>query len=227
VSIAAKRIIVGVVTLGLAAAWLGEALARRKAQRGYEEAIRARRQVELEVGGLRAEHEQLAKALSGEQQRAEDLTAKLAARDQELQEVIARLAQEAYIVQELQGRVGSMQQHLDQLQGELAVSFQDRAETGGSSDRMVQLEKVTVSRPKSGKAGLKGRVVSVHPQWRFVVVDLGWDIVTIGDVISIYRDNQLLAKARIERVQEQVAAATLLPEWTKSEIKVNDLVRAL
>ena len=226
-SIGAKRIIASVVAVGLTAAWLGEALARRRAQRGYEEAVRARRRVELEVGGLRAEREQLAQTLAGEQRRAEELTTKLAARDQEVREVVTRLAQEEYIVQQLQGRVATMQQHLDQLQGELAVNFQDRAETSASPDGMVHLEKVVVSQPKAGKVGLQGRVVSVHPQWRFVVVDLGWDTVTIGDVISIYRDNQLMAKARIERVQEQVSAATLLPEWTKSEIKINDLVRAL
>ena len=227
-SVGAKRIIIGIVASGLAAAWIGEAIARRKVQRGYEETLRARRKLELELGGLRAEREQLAQSLTSEQRRSEELTAKLNARDQELREVVSRLAQEEYIVSELQGRVVAMQHQLDQLQGELAVNFQERTEGGAAAPGgMVHLEKVVVTKPQAGKTALNGRVLSVHPEWRFVVVDIGWDRVTIGDVVSIYRDNQLLGKARIERVQEQVSAATLLPEWNKSEIKINDLVRAL
>ncbi|MBI3324360.1 MAG: hypothetical protein HYZ92_03675 [Candidatus Omnitrophica bacterium] len=222
-----KRIIMSVVGVGLAGAWLGEAVAHRRAQRGYAEAIRARRQIELEMGGLRAEREQFAKSLSNEQRRTEALTAKLSAREQELRDVVARLAQEGYIVQELQGRLLAMQQQVDQFQGELAINFQERAKSNSPSSGMVQLEKVVVTRPASGKSGMEGRVLSVHPEWRFVVVDLGWDSVTIGDVVSIYRENHLLGKARIERVQQQVSAATLLPEWNKAEIQVNDLVRAL
>ena len=75
--------------------------------------------------------------------------------------------------------------------------------------------------------GLEGRVVSVYPDWKFVVIDLGWDVVKVGDVVSIYRKDQLLGKARIERVQEQACAATVLPDWNITAIQVNDAARIL
>jgi hypothetical protein len=69
--------------------------------------------------------------------------------------------------------------------------------------------------------------MSVHPDWKFIIVNLGWDHVNIGDTVSIFRNEALLGKARIERVQQEAAAATLLPEWRQAEVRVDDVVRAL
>ena len=59
------------------------------------------------------------------------------------------------------------------------------------------------------------------------MISLGWDAVRIGDVVSIFRNDQLQAKAKIERVQEGVCAATVLPDWKTEAIQLNDLVRIL
>jgi hypothetical protein len=139
-----------------------------------------------------------------------------------------RLTQEERIIQELQEKLLAMQRQFDLLQGELAMTLQERTTSSPTLEGgMVHLEKVVVTRPASSAPGLQGRIISVNPEWRFVVIDLGWDVVKIGDVISIYRNEQLLGKARVERVQEQVSAATLLPEWTEAEVQINDVVRAL
>jgi hypothetical protein len=60
-----------------------------------------------------------------------------------------------------------------------------------------------------------------------VVISLGWDAVRIGDVVSIFRGNQLQAKAKIERVQEGVCAATVLPDWKTDALELNDVARVL
>jgi hypothetical protein len=85
---------------------------------------------------------------------------------------------------------------------------------------------VVVTQPGAAEDEARGHVLSVNPQWKFVVFDLGWDAVRIGEVVSIYRNEELLGKARVERVQEKVSAATLLPDWAKTEVRVNDIVRA-
>ena len=82
-----------------------------------------------------------------------------------------------------------------------------------------------VSRDTS--AALQGRVISVHPEWDFVVIDLGWDAVKIGDTVSIVRNDELLAKAKVERVQEGVCAAAVMPEWDAKTIQINDRVQLL
>jgi len=121
-----------------------------------------------------------------------------------------------------------MGREFDLVQGELALSLQQQGGASGTREGWIRLEKVVVGEPGAATAaGFEGRVVSIHPEWQFIVVDLGWDAVTIGDVVSIYRGEQFLAKARVDRVQEAVCAATVLPEWQQAVLQVNDAVRPL
>lgn len=139
---------------------------------------------------------------------------------------MAQLSEEARKTQELHARLSAIEQQSDQLQGELALALQQQKSGGGSEHASpVQLERVVVSNAEP--SALSGRVLSINRDWHFVVIDLGWDAVRIGDTVSIFRGDQLLAKARIERVQEGVCAATVLPEWETIEIRINDLVRVL
>ena len=122
-------------------------------------------------------------------------------------------------------RLSTTQQQMDQLQGELALALQSHSWAAQEASGAVQLERVVVS--DAGASNLNGRVVSVNKDWHFVVIDLGWDAVRIGDTVSIFRGEQLLAKARVDRVQEGICAATILPEWGTAEVHVNDLVKLL
>ena len=105
------------------------------------------------------------------------------------------------------------------------MTLQERPREPAADSNPVQLERVVVSHADASE--LKGRIVSVHQDWNFVVIDLGWDAVKIGDTVSIFHNEQLLAKARIERVQEAVCAATILPEWNAASVQVNDVARVL
>jgi len=187
-----------------------------------------RNRCRVPAGGSNAPTFDVVTTPTAEQQRAGQLSAALTEKDRVLQQTMARLAHEDLMTQELQDRLLAMQRQFDQAQGELAVALQSRtAETSGAGGGMVQLEKVVVSQPALADSASQGHVVSVHPEWKFVVIDLGWDAVRIGDVVSIYRDEELLGKARVERVQEKVSAVTLLPDWMQTEVRVNDIVRVL
>jgi len=227
VSKTTRRAIVIALGAGLFAVVVGEWMAWRRAESRYQHSLAAHRQLERQLGEVQTDRERLREALAGEQARIQQLSEAFSAKSQELQRVIDRLTEEETIVRELQEKLLVMQRQVEQLQGELALNLQERT-ASSPTGKTVQLEKVVVAQPTStSPAGSQGRVLSVHPQWRFVVTDLGWDVVKIGDVISIYRNEQLLGKARIERVQEEVSAATLLPEWTETEIQINDVVRIL
>ena len=222
------RIALIITGVGLAGGWGAEWAAHQTVKHRYEVALQTQRTLELELGEVRAEQQRVTEALAKEEQRSGQLASALLEKDQVLQQTMARLAHEDLITQELQDRLLAMQRQFDEVQGELAVALQSRtAETAGAGGGMVQLEKVVVSQPAIADAASQGHVVSVHPEWKFVVIDLGWDAVRIGDVVSIYRDEALLGKARVERVQESVCAATVLPEWTTQEIRINDFVRVL
>jgi len=214
---------IGVIVIGVVVAEEG---ARRATQRRYREAVASRRQLELQFGEVLATHGQLKERLANEQQRSQALSDELLAMRGRLEETVGQLSEETRMVRQLQMRIASMQQHMDQLQGELALSLRaPPSRTSGQGGGQVQLERIVVSRP--GVSGLTGRVVSVHQDWNFVVIDLGWNDVKIGDAVSIFRNEQLLAQARIERVQEAVCAATILPEWKATAVQVNDVARIL
>lgn len=227
-----RRAIGIVISGGLLLAWGGEWAARRHLQLRYRAAVEARKQLELQVGELQAERGRLSDALAGEQQHSEQLTASLTEKDAALKQAVARLGQEERTVKDLQDKLAGLQRQYDIMEGELAATLQQHGAVPGPSSAaggMVQLERVIVAQGSKAAtdADAQGRVLSVHPEWRFVVTSLGWDLVKIGDVVSIYRNDQFLGKARVERVQEQVSAATLLPEWSDAPVQANDVVRTL
>lgn len=213
----------GVVLIG-AVAW--EHGGRRLMERQYREAVESRQHLELQYGEMLATHEQLKQDLDTERQRSNALSESLTSMREQLEKTFARLTEETQTVRELQMRLAAMQQQLDQLQGELVLSLQDRPTQATQGEAgPVQLERIVVS--DAAASSLHGRILSIHSSWNFVVIDLGWDAVRIGDTVSIVRNDQLLAKARVERVQEGLCAATILPEWEHADIQVSDLVRLL
>lgn len=213
----------GVVVVG---ALLGESVALGVIHRRYQTVVESRRQLEQRFGAMLESHERLVTDLEHERQRASELTETLATMQGRMDEVVGRLSEESRTVKELEGRLTTMRTQMDQLQGELALTLQQQPahQTTGQSPP-VHLDRVIVSR--AGAPGIQGRVISVHPDWHFVIIDVGWDTVKIGDTVSILRNEQLLAKARVERVQEGISAAAILPEWHAVEIRINDLIQIL
>ena len=228
---AVRRTALILVSGGLLVAWGGEWMARRHMERRYRAAIEAQQQLELQLGELQAERGRLSEALTTEQQHSAQLNAAIMEKDAVVKETLARLNQEERTVKDLHEKLAGVQRQFDLMQGELAATLQQQSAVPGpsASGGMVQLERVIVAQDSHADAAsdVQGRILSVHPEWRFVVISLGWDLVKIGDVVSIYRNDQLLGKARVERVQEQVSAATLLPEWSDAHVQANDVVRTL
>ena len=220
----AQRIVAGAAIVVLAGVAGSEHHARRLIQAQFQQAVDARQQLERRFGEIMAAHERLMADLTAERGRSKALEEALASAKQELSQTSGRLAEESRTSRTLELRVAEMQQQMDQLQGELAISLK-QGRAAGLKPGAVQIEKVVVS--GAGGASPSGRVVSIHRDWDFVVINLGWDAVHIGDVVSIFRNDQLQAKAKIERVQEGVCAATVLPDWKTDAIELNDFVRLL
>jgi hypothetical protein len=199
---------------------------RRQAERQYRDVAQARRELELRVGEILASHQRLQQDLTQSQQRSQELSETLASTRVELERTVARLTEESQNARSIHTRFSSMQHQMDQLQGELAVTLEQRhAEATAKGAGAIQLERVIVS--DAAASDVRGRVVSIHPDWGFVVINLGWDAVRIGDTVSIFHEDQLLAKARVDRVQEGICAATILPAYRADDIHVNDLARIL
>ena len=171
--------------------------------------------------------------LSAEEGRSQKLAEALEVKTNEVDQVVKRLEAEAKAVELLQGRLAQMEGQVSQLQAELVLSARAREELAQrlptqAGTGAAELEKIkVVVGPLGGLNEASGKIIQVNPDWQFVVVDLGWHTVNIGDVLGIYRGDQLIAKMKVERVQEQVAAASILPEYRTAEIAVNDRVAVL
>ena len=224
----ASRLALGAAIAALAVAWAVESTARRRISGRYQQALHTARQLELQFAEVQTERDRLARIAETERDRSDELAATLATKDEQLQGVISRLSQEETLIEDLQQQLVAMQTQLDGMQGELSASLQTKNTIRKTASRQnpVELERVIVS-DGSSESALQGRVVSVHPEWQFVVINLGWDTVNVGDMVSIYHGSQLIGRARVERVQEQISAAGLLPDSVKGEVQVDDLVRVL
>lgn len=211
--------------LALISGIVAEDIGRRTMRNHWYQEVKQRQDLQKRYQKALASHDQLNQELTQERQHSEELSIALREARIKMEEAVARLDEENKAVRELQVRLTAMQRHMDQLQGELVVALQGREGAAAKDTAEMELDRIVVS--QSGIAAMQGRVVSVHPDWNFVVVNLGWDSVKIGELISIVREDQLLAKARVERIQEGICAATILPEWKISNVQVNDSATVL
>ena len=69
------------------------------------------------------------------------------------------------------------------------------------------------------------RVENVNPLYGFIVLSAGTnDGLRKDSVVNITRNNRLIAKAVVKKAREDVSSAVTLPEWTREEIRVGDLI---
>ena len=68
-------------------------------------------------------------------------------------------------------------------------------------------------------------VEHVNSLYGFIVLSAGTlDGLKKDSIVNITRNNRLVAKAVIKKVREEASSAVTLPEWTREEIKVGDLI---
>lgn len=90
-----------------------------------------------------------------------------------------------------------------------------------AEEEIVDLGRILVH-PSTQEAA---RVEHVNPLYGFIVLSAGTnDGLRKDSVVNITRNNRLIAKAVIKKVREDVASAVTLPEWTREEIRVGDLI---
>ena len=73
-----------------------------------------------------------------------------------------------------------------------------------------------------------GRVVVVNREYDFIVMNLGKNQgIAIGQELQVVRDHSVLGKVKVEKVYDELSAATILPESQKESIREGDLVKAI
>jgi len=88
----------------------------------------------------------------------------------------------------------------------------------------VELRKIVVKLDTP----LEGKVIEVNSAYDFAIVDLGQkDNLTSGNILKIYRDNRLIAKAVAENIYEEMSSIIILDKWQGVELFIGDTVMPL
>lgn len=160
---------------------------------------------------------------------------------------IARLTQD---LSDARGQSKTASDQLTQLQSERDAMQQQLAELERAKDDLeakvmeasdqrptVELEKVLVSNSPESFSGTgrpmpvslaDGQVVVVNREYDFIVMNMGKNHgLAVGQEFQVLRDSQVLGRVKVEKVYDELSAATILPESQKDNIREGDIVRAL
>ncbi len=182
---------------------------------------RGRAQLSRQLAFAQAREAAMETALQTEAKRSARLQELLAEKSRELHQLVARLDSTTQQLASIKEDVRSRDGHIGELQTELLVARQAPPKVEAST---VQLDPISVAFALPQR---QGRVLQVNPDWDFVVVNLGWDALKLGDLIKITRQDKVIAQAQVERLQQTASAARLLPDYPAAGIQVNDIVSAV
>ncbi|MFH1856366.1 MAG: hypothetical protein ABH836_03935 [Candidatus Omnitrophota bacterium] len=102
--------------------------------------------------------------------------------------------------------------------------LEHRLEELSKIPQVVKLERIVLGAPPA----LTGEVLVVNKEFSFLVVALGREHnLKLGDILSVYRSGEFIGKAVVERVEEEISAASVLPDWRNVEFKEKDVVKKL
>ena len=215
-----------------------------------EEIQQARARVEEELSRVRKEfaqsQEELAKAVEAQEalsRSIEDREREIGRLKKDLDQSRTEQKQINTQLSELQTERDAMKQQLIDLEhakGDLESKVMELSERP-----TVELEKVLVTNPTGAVGGgvlvpasatshpaPEGRVVVINREYDFIVMSLGKNHgVSIGQEFQIVRGSDVLGKVKVEKVYDEISAATLLPGSQKDTIRAGetdgDTVRAL
>lgn len=102
----------------------------------------------------------------------------------------------------------------------------------------VELEKIEIKRGYEPEAELalkntpitpggkrSADVLVVNRKFDFIVTNIGKsDGADVGTELDVYRNDEFIAKTKIEKLYDNMSAAVILPEWKKSNIREGDQV---
>ena len=88
-------------------------------------------------------------------------------------------------------------------------------------EKGVELERIVVKLSEVSDA----TIAEINEEYGFAVIDAGTeDGIIAGDVLGVYRSNELVSKVVVEKVFEDFSSAVPAEGFTDVELKVSDAV---
>jgi hypothetical protein len=193
--------------------------------------------------------EQLIKAANERQQQIDELVRDLEQTRMERQGLMDQLSRLRTDQESLQKQLTQAQQAKAQLEQQvLELSEQPTVEL----DKVVVTKPTptlasapvpeSVDRPHPGfepevfsspasapqEPALQGQVIVVNREYDFIVVNLGSSHgLVLGQEFQIVRGEQVLGRVKVEKIYDELSAATILPESNEEAIREGDLLKAI
>ncbi len=223
--------------------------AKEVLQQDRDELSKAKEALETQLNDATTQAKAVADQLASEKRAREALTTELAKIQKESDETKGRLEAERKEKLGLTEDLAKAKQSYQSLSNELTTLRQAKealekrvkemlSAQAAEAERIVVKPTATpagtpIARPStgSGRAGaeaksLDGKVLVVNREFNFVVVNLGSkDGLKAGTSLSVLRNDKVIGKTQVERIYENMAAATVLVEEQKEKIREGDLVR--
>ena len=90
-----------------------------------------------------------------------------------------------------------------------------------AEEQVVDLGRIVIRQSTHQPA----EVEHVNTLYGFIVLSAGTrDGLQKDSIVNVTRNNRLIAKAVVKKAREEAASAVTLPEWTREEIRVGDLI---
>ncbi|MCM8797268.1 MAG: hypothetical protein NC923_05270 [Candidatus Omnitrophica bacterium] len=141
-------------------------------------------------------------------------------------------------LQELQAKKAELEKKVSELEtktknielGNIVVSTESPVPTETKSkktgaDKVKPEEKKAKSSPPPVSGDIEGKVLVVNKEYDFVVINIGaQDGLRLGDQFSVFHDNEYVGDIKVEKLQDNMAAAGFLSPDLKSAVNEGDRV---
>ena len=212
-----------------------------------DEVQQQKTRVEGELTNVRTELTQLQTDLAKAVKAQETLTQSIDDREKEIARLTKDLESARGDAKQVTEKLTELKTRHDEDQRQLSDLGRAKSELESkvlelSAQPTVELDKVMVGNsvptPTSGTvmpvsvsaadASTNGQVVVINRDYDFIVMNLGKNHgLSIGQEFQVVRGTEILGKVKVEKVYDELSAATILPESKKDTIREGDTVKAL
>lgn len=222
----------------------------------YNQEKTTREAKEQELAKVQSERDDLEQELDKTKAEKKEVEDKLAAMDEEVKTLTSGLDKEKKLRISLVDEVNARKKDIDNLKKELDKTKKEKgtfmaelvkikqdyesnqdllAQVRSAKEaleekvkdlvakREVQLEKIEV------KAGpVSGEVLAINKEYNFVVISKGAkDGISVGRVFEVMRNSKTIGKVEVEKVYDEMSAATIVSEPKDKPIKKGDAVKSI
>jgi predicted RNase H-like nuclease (RuvC/YqgF family) len=156
-------------------------------------------------------------------------------REQEIERLTKDLAQSQDATTGMTSKLTQLQTERDAMAQQITELESKVMELSDANQPTIELEKILVTDSQGltaigspSAAAPDGEVVVVNREYDFIVMNLGRNHgLSVGQEFQVMRGDQVLGRVKVEKVYDELSAATILPESQKESIREGDNVRPL